>query len=145
MTATGKPGASLRAWRDYFPAATIYGADIDQRVLFQEERIHTFQVDQTNAASVQTMLESIGTTDFDLMIDDGLHEFQAGKTLFERSIEKLSWHGLYVIEDVTATDLIKYLDYFAEQKYWVTLIQCPRSTNRLVSDNALVLVRRTGA
>jgi hypothetical protein len=36
MGVNGKPGASLRAWRDYFPHATIYGADIDRDILFKE-------------------------------------------------------------------------------------------------------------
>ncbi len=44
----GKPGASLRAFRDFCPNAEIYGADIDKRILFLEERIKTFYVDQTN-------------------------------------------------------------------------------------------------
>src|SRR5262249_35300312 len=35
----GKPGASLRAFKDYLPNAKIFGADIDRNILFQEERI----------------------------------------------------------------------------------------------------------
>ena len=54
----GKPGASLRVWyslfcttngllqRDYFPNATVYGADVDANVLFEEERIKTFHVNK---------------------------------------------------------------------------------------------------
>ena len=34
MTASGKPGASLRVWRDYFNNAQVIGADIDKRILF---------------------------------------------------------------------------------------------------------------
>ena len=37
MGKDGKPGASLRAWRDYFP-----NADIDTRILFKEDKIQTF-------------------------------------------------------------------------------------------------------
>jgi hypothetical protein len=33
-----RPGASLRVWRDYFPSALIYGADIDSEILFSEDR-----------------------------------------------------------------------------------------------------------
>ena len=43
----GKPGASLRAFRDFCPNAIIYGADIDQSILFKEERIKTL-VEQIN-------------------------------------------------------------------------------------------------
>ena len=42
MNINGKPGASLRAWRDYFENALIYGADIDKNILFKENRINTF-------------------------------------------------------------------------------------------------------
>src|SRR3546814_783879 len=38
MGVHGKPGASLRVWRDYFPKAEIVGFDIDENILFQEDR-----------------------------------------------------------------------------------------------------------
>ena len=31
------PGASLRDWRDYFPNALVFGADIDIEILFTDE------------------------------------------------------------------------------------------------------------
>ena len=39
MGIKGKPGASVRAFRDYFDKAIIYGADIDSKILFFEKRI----------------------------------------------------------------------------------------------------------
>ena len=42
MGATGSPGASLRALRDFLPNAHVYGADIDRGVFFNEERIDTY-------------------------------------------------------------------------------------------------------
>ena len=39
MGSEGVPLASLRAWRDYFKNANIYGADIDKGILKDEERI----------------------------------------------------------------------------------------------------------
>jgi hypothetical protein len=70
MSSMGTPGSSLRAFRDYLPGSKIYGADIDRQVLFQEERIRTFFVDQTDLTSFRG-LEALGN--FDLIIDDGLH------------------------------------------------------------------------
>ena len=55
MTSSGKPGASLKMWKDYFFNAEIFGADIDPKVLFQEERIKTFEVDQLNVNSIINM------------------------------------------------------------------------------------------
>src|SRR5882672_10593977 len=37
MGPQGKPGASLRGWRSYFPRAQIFGADIDSDILFEED------------------------------------------------------------------------------------------------------------
>jgi hypothetical protein len=43
-----QPGGSLRAWRDYFPNSWIYGGDVAEDCMFEEERITTFQFDSTN-------------------------------------------------------------------------------------------------
>lgn len=99
MTSNGCPGASLRAWRDYFPNANIYGADIDKRILFEEERIKTFYVDQTDRFSVSNLLYEIDEEYFDIIIDDGLHTSEAAITLLEHSFYKLKHNGIYIIED----------------------------------------------
>ena len=57
MGINGKPGASLRAFRDYCPNASVFGADIDKRILFEEERIKTFYVDQTDPVTFDPILE----------------------------------------------------------------------------------------
>ena len=143
MGQNGIPGASLRAWREYFPNAEIYGADIDERILIQEERIHTLQVDQTNEQSVQRLWQAIDVSAFDLMIDDGLHTFDAGRVLFENSIERLAPRGIYIIEDVCPEDLISYGTYFASRDFFVTFVQAPQGRGKPVGDNALVVIRKS--
>lgn len=71
MTSTGRPGASLRAWRDYFPKAEIVGLDIDERVMFQENRISTFCVDQGSEASLNALWDRLDPREFDFVVDDG--------------------------------------------------------------------------
>lgn len=100
MGSNGLPGASLRAFRDYFPNANIYGADIDERVLFEEDRIKTFYVDQTNPAIIYNMLVDMGVEEFDIILDDGLHTHEAAITLLENTFYKLKSGGIYIIEDV---------------------------------------------
>jgi len=99
MGASGKPGASIRAFRDYLPNATVYGADIDREVLFKEERISTFYLDQTDQDSFE-ILDSFISGDFDLMIDDGLHSINANLRSLEFFLRKLRKGGFAVIEDI---------------------------------------------
>jgi len=82
MGTNGMPGASLYAWRDYFPNAQIYGADIDRKILFTADRIKTFWVDQLSKESITSLWAEVGETDFDIILDDGLHTFEAGSTFF---------------------------------------------------------------
>jgi len=95
----GKPGASLRAFRDYFPSAAIYGADFDQKSLFQEERIQCYPVNQLDIDALEGLGESIGEG-FDLMIDDGLHAPIANLNSLQFMISRLKPGGYAVIEDI---------------------------------------------
>lgn len=111
MGSGGTPGASLRMWRDYFINANIYGADIDERILFEEDRIKTFYLDQEDSACVNNTLKKINTV-FDIIIDDGLHELNANITLLENSFSYLNDGGIYVIEDAAGyiDEITKYLN-----------------------------------
>ena len=128
MGISGRPGASLRVWRDYFHNAIVYGADIDSEVLFAEDRIRTFYIDQLDPESISTCWRNIGESDFDLMIDDGLHTFEAGTTLFTHSINKLASTGIYIIEDVLDISLMLYREFFSELNYDVEFISFSRKT-----------------
>ena len=112
MGLEGKPLASLRAWRDYFLNANIYGADIDRKILKDEDRIKTYYVDQTNTSSILELFKNIGDISFDIIIDDGLHEYNANICLFENSFKFLKKNGIYVIEDVFFKDKNKFFQYF---------------------------------
>jgi SAM-dependent methyltransferase len=104
MGPDGKPGASLRAWRTYFPASEIFGADIDRDILFDEDRIRTLWVDQRDPTAIRALWEKLEDISFDIMIDDGLHEASANICFFMESFRKLKPGGIYAIEDVTPAD-----------------------------------------
>ena len=89
MGLDGKPLASLRAWRDYFKNANIYGADIDKNILKNEEGIKTFYVDQTDPTTIKEMFRDIGISKFDIILEDGLHEYNANICFFENAIDFL--------------------------------------------------------
>ena len=102
MGPSGKPGASLRGWKEFFPNANIYGADIDKRILFNEDRIMTFYCDQLNSEVIDEMWnnEYLKELSFDIIIEDGLHEFDANISFLENSLHKLNERGIYVCEDL---------------------------------------------
>jgi len=136
------PGASLRVWMDYFPNANIFGADIDRNVLFEEKRIKTFYVDQTNSKSIIEMWNEIGVENIDFILDDGLHTFDAGCCLFENSISKLSKNGIYIIEDVQIADLLMYQTYFSSKEYLVDYVILHRKKIKLTNNNLVVIKRQ---
>jgi len=116
MGLNARPGASLYLWREYFPNAKIFGADIDRNILFEDTRIKTFFVDQEEKTSVKSMLDLIGPGTFDLVVDDGAHTTQAHTTCFDVVKGSLSLSGLYIIEDLTLTQASEFASY-AEQ--WI--------------------------
>lgn len=99
MGTGGVPGASLRAFREFLPNATIFGADIDERILFQDDRIRTYFVDQTDLTSLEALGNNVPGA-MDLIIDDGLHSPSANLAVLAFSLGKLKNRGWLVIEDI---------------------------------------------
>ena len=99
MGINGKPGASLRAFREFLPNARIYGADVDRRILFSEERITTFFVDQTDPSSFSAIANAVQER-FDLIIDDGLHSPSANLATLLFGLKRLKIGGWLVVEDI---------------------------------------------
>lgn len=137
------PGGSLRGWRDYFSRAQVYGADIDPDIMFTEDRIQTYRVDQTNPASISDLWsqESLVNVKFDIMIDDGLHTLPAAQTWFENSIHKLADDGIFIVEDIKFAEGPKYQKAFdkivpAGMTYKYCKLQHKRNNN----DNSVLIV-----
>lgn len=101
----GSPGASLRAWRDFFPNAKVIGADIDRETFFEEERIHCVYVNQRDSQSILSMWRELGNPTMDVIIDDGEHSIDSILQFAECSIQYLAANGYYFIEDVQLRDL----------------------------------------
>src|SRR5579859_2257302 len=99
MSSHGSPGASLRAFRDYLPSAQIYGADVDRGILFDDERISTFFVDQTNLDSFSTLSAAL-PAELDLIIDDGLHSPNANLATLAFGLNRLKINGHFLVEDI---------------------------------------------
>ena len=148
MGAAGRPGASLRAWRTYFPRARVFGADIDKKILFKEDRIETFFCDMTQPEVIAAMWKEPALSDpFDFMVDDGLHVFEAQVTLLEHSLHKLAKGGVYVVEDVIGQNIPRFeakirqwKERFASFDLASRIIRIPNERN--TEDNNLVVLQR---
>ena len=98
MGADGYPGGSLRAFRDWVPSAEIIGADIDEKTLFEEERIRTFTINQLESESF-TRLKELMPFGPDLIVIDGIHTPRADINSLLELPPELSSEGCFVIED----------------------------------------------
>ena len=93
-------GASLRAWRDWFPNAWVHGMDKDSECLFWGDRIECSLADQEDPSSLIEMAEAGRCTTFDLVVDDGSHRAQDQLTTLATLFHRLRPGGDWFIEDV---------------------------------------------
>jgi hypothetical protein len=145
MGTNGRPGASLYGWQDFFPNSLIYGADIDKDILFNTEKIKTFYCDQTKPDVIQNMWSTNNDLceNFDIIIEDGLHTFNANVCFFENSIHKLKPNGYYIIEDILLDEIplfIKKINKWETlyKNLTFTLLKIPSQRNPY--DNNLIII-----
>jgi hypothetical protein len=104
-------GASLRAWRDFFINANIYGLDIREDVLFNENRINTFYTDQSKDIELEKTIDKIKefnnnhSLEFDLIIDDGSHIVEHMLLTIKTLSKYLKVGGIFIIEDIRNQDI----------------------------------------
>jgi hypothetical protein len=148
MGVNGQPGASLRGWRELFPNALVYGADIDSQILFQEDRIKTFYCNQLDPVAIHDLwLQPELQDGMDIIIDDGLHTFEGNTSFLDGSLERLRPHGIYVIEDISQKTIAKwnnhlesiYAKRFPDHEFVLAML--PNSISRY-EDNNLLIIRR---
>lgn len=134
MGANGRPGASLYAFREYLPNATIYGGDIDRDILFESERIKTGFVDQLESATFDALSSKFGCVQFDLIIDDGLHSIGANFNTLLFGLKNIKPNGWVVIEDIQTPNNWKCIDYILKNSpaYETYFVKTRRSYMYLV-------------
>ena len=144
MAGNGVPGASLRAWEEYFPSAAVFGADIDRDILFAEGRIKTYFCDQTSPDAIRTLWSEGDLSEgFDIIVEDGLHTFDANVCFFENSVHKLRAGGIYIIEDITRPDLSRFEEKLVAWRrqfpgFTFELIDIPCTVNQY--DNIILVI-----
>jgi hypothetical protein len=145
MGTHGKPGASLHGWRELFPDAAVFGADIDRDILFEHDRIRTFYCDQLDSAAIRDLWSQPALqAPMDIIIDDGLHTFDGNISFLNGSLEHLRPGGIYVVEDILHDTIERWHTHleavYSNQfpNYEFALVELAHGH----SDNNLLLIRR---
>lgn len=131
-------GASLFAWRDFFPNAMIYGAEIeDKRVSMLQglDRINVFKSDQTRIKDLARITEQVDN--YDLVVDDGSHHTSDQYLTCISIVPHLKEGFIYVIEDVHEPEELENLINMAFEFRWnVSIVKCGSRW-----DDNLIIVR----
>jgi cephalosporin hydroxylase len=110
-----KPGGSLRAWRDFFPNATVYGMDVQRDTQFaDEERIVTLLGNSTDLSQVGQALQHARHKTFDIIIDDGSHYAADQIATLKNLFPLLNPSGTYVVEDLVGTQIFDSIPLIVE-------------------------------
>jgi hypothetical protein len=147
MGVHGRPGASLRGWREWFPASQVFGADIDTDILFSEERIDTFYCDQRDAVAVEQLWRQPALAGgVDIVIDDGLHQFEANVTFLHASIGRVRPCGYYIVEDILHESLGSWREEIEQlaarySDFGFALVELPHATNGNDDNNLMIASR----
>jgi hypothetical protein len=107
---SGAAGGSLIAVNDFlnptikentYKHGNLYGADIDGTIELDHPNIKTFQCDQTCKKSINSLWNNkqLKDVEFDLIIEDGLHELEANIHFAKHSLHKLKPGGIFIVED----------------------------------------------
>lgn len=128
-------GESLRAWRDFFPNAQIYGIDDNPTCLVDELRITSRLGDQNDPLFLTYIGMKHGP--FDIIIDDGSHviSHQLTSFLYLWPFLKADGLSLYFIEDIQQED---YLETYRHLGFDIYDLRVPGSPD----DNIMVVKRR---
>lgn len=110
-----RQGGSLRAWRDYFPNASVHGLDVQPDTQFDEDRIRTHVCDSTDAQQISKFLANNGVDAFDLIIDDGSHRADDQLATLRNLLPHVRGGGLYVIEDVKPNGMLSARPHLLEE------------------------------
>jgi len=120
------PGGSLRFFKEYCPLSNIYGADIDRKILFTEDRIETFFVDQLDITSLNSLFEN---RMFDIIIDDGFHHISSNMNTLLIALDHINLDGYIIIEDIIFSENWHVIDFVVSRihGFETKLVNCGTS------------------
>ncbi len=95
-------------WREFFPNAKIYGADIKP---VEVPGVDCFQLDQGSQSELAELVGKTGGK-FDIIIDDGGHTMTQQKNTFLQLFGHLEDGGIYFLEDIHTS----YMPHFCDSE-----------------------------
>jgi hypothetical protein len=101
-------GGSMRAWKELWPKAKIYGIECNPDLRNESPDLDIFVGDQTDINFLNRVVDNMGTPD--LIIDDGGHKMSQQITSFIALFPKLQSGGYYIIEDLETSYLQPWID-----------------------------------
>ena len=128
-------GKSLLMWNHFLVNANIYGIDINPKppILNDYAKIICHQMSSTDSTSVNSVFVE---KQFDIIIDDGSHEYNDQLNTFMLFSSKLKPDGIYFIEDVSVYELLNKINVLG---YNVKFHN--KEFNRKINDNMLIITR----
>jgi len=140
-------GSSVRAWQEYFKNSKIYCGDVNTDYFVNEGRIQSFFCDQDNPDSIKGMWENETLRDiqFDIIIDDGKHEYIPNVNFLENSYHKLKKDGIFIVEDLTRFTFDRFEEKIDElsrrlMPSHIQLIAIPNEKNTI--DNNILVIQK---
>jgi hypothetical protein len=112
-----KGGASIAAFREYFPKARIYGIDIDpycKQFDNPSKNIFIEIMSQTDEPAINGFLKD---TKFDIILDDASHVNKFTIASYNILNHRVKSNGLYIIEDLGCA-YFKLESEFGVSKSW---------------------------
>jgi hypothetical protein len=101
-------GGSLQYLRDKFKSAKIYGMDIEDKKIYDSDRIETFVCNQEDRVQLSEFLNKTNNVEFDIIIDDGGHTMRQQQISFGVLFQKLKKGGMYILEDLHTSRFENY-------------------------------------
>jgi len=95
-------GKSLRTWYEYFPNSIIIGLDIDDKTDYNNDRVYTFKLDQSNPNQLINFVNECKEKEyeFDIILDDGSHHMLDQQITLGYIFPLLKSGGMFFIEDL---------------------------------------------
>jgi hypothetical protein len=137
-------GCSVRGWSKYFSSAEIFAGDVDPKFLVNESNIRSYICDQDSSESIKIMWSQIDRQ-FDIIIEDGKHEFESNLNFLLGSIHMLKSGGIFIIEDLTDSTKFKFNNVLTQLKQNLNLneifiLDIYNPKNNI--DNCLLIIKK---